>query len=126
MQTDIGAEHYVLITPVRVRVAVINAVYGAVKTMATIEYEGMWQVNRHNLVDGSTQYSITRYSDDGYVGTTTDTIYEDGCDTTDWCLFTGSHHQCEQWMRVQQVNDFIREHPERVEKFTIHVHAEAL
>ena len=59
-----------------------------------MNYEQEFQVNLHYSVNGETTTSITKYSEDGYVGNLVDTQYEDGADSTDWCIFHGSMIAC--------------------------------
>lgn len=57
------------------------------------------QVNVHTSVDGEVSTSITKYSEDGYVGRLTDTVYCDGSSYTDWCEFVGTKEECEDYIR---------------------------
>ena len=52
------------------------------------------QVNRHIDVDGAISYSMATYTEGGYVGRTTGTVYSDGVEYTDWCLFVGTEEEC--------------------------------
>lgn len=56
-----------------------------------------FQVNVTETVDGDTIAWVSRYSPDGYVGKLIDTTYEDGSDTTDWCVFSGSKQECDDY-----------------------------
>ena len=56
----------------------------------------MYQVNVSERVNGETIAWVSRFSEDGYQGKLTDTVYHDGgADTTDWCVYTGSEEECE-------------------------------
>ena len=55
----------------------------------------MYQVNVSETVDGQTIAWVSRFSEDGYRGKLIDTMYSDGADTTDWCVYTGSKEECE-------------------------------
>lgn len=61
--------------------------------------EGRYQVNISESVDGDVTPWISEWSNDGYVGTLVDTQYMDGCDTTNWCVFVGTHSECEAYIR---------------------------
>lgn len=54
-----------------------------------------YQVNISDTVDGKSTAWVSRYSPDGYVGRLTDTVYSDGSDSTDWCVFTGTKEECD-------------------------------
>lgn len=56
-----------------------------------------YQVNVSETVDGQTVAWVSRYDSNGYVGKTTDTVYADGADTTDWCIYSGSKEECEDY-----------------------------
>ena len=60
---------------------------------------GRYQVNVSESVDGDVTPWISEWSEDGYVGTLMDTQYMDGCDTTNWCVFVGTHSECEAYIR---------------------------
>lgn len=62
------------------------------------EYD-RYQVNISESVDGDITPWISEWSNDGYVGTLVDTQYMDGCDTTNWCVFVGTHSECEAYIR---------------------------
>lgn len=62
----------------------------------------MRQVNCTTSVDDISTYWISEYSEDGYVGILTDTIYEDGCDYTDWCQFVGTQEECEAYIEAKE------------------------
>lgn len=64
--------------------------------------EALYQVNKSTYVDGRSEYWVSRYSEDGYVGTLADTVYEDGADATNWCLFHGTKEECEEYVRLHQ------------------------
>ena len=64
----------------------------------TKEYD-RYQVNISESVDGDITPWISEWSNDGYVGTLVDTQYMDGCDTTNWCVFVGTHSECEAYIR---------------------------
>lgn len=61
----------------------------------------IYQVNLTEKVDGSQEYWVSKWDADGYVGITTDTVYSDGVDQTNWCLFTGTKEECEHWVALQ-------------------------
>ena len=57
------------------------------------------QVNvscRHSFQEENTYAWISDFSEDGYRGVLTDCVYADDTpnDTTDWCVFAGTHGQC--------------------------------
>ena len=56
-----------------------------------------YQVNISDTVDGKSIAWVSRYSPDGYVGRLTDTVYSDGADSTDWCVFTGAKEECDNY-----------------------------
>lgn len=58
----------------------------------------MYQVNVSESVDDEVTAWISEWSEDGYVGVLTDTVYEDGCDSTNWCVFTGTYQECEAYI----------------------------
>lgn len=58
-----------------------------------------YQVNYSEKVDGSSYFWISKYSEDGYVGILTDTVYLDGSDWTDWCQFVGTKQECEEFIK---------------------------
>lgn len=60
--------------------------------------EKIMQVNLTERVDGTREYWTSIYSEDGYVGQLVDTVYADGADTTDWCLFVGTQDECESYI----------------------------
>lgn len=53
------------------------------------------QVNRHIDVDGEINYNVVDHAEGGYVGRTTDTVYSDGAEYTDWCIFVGTEEECQ-------------------------------
>ena len=57
-----------------------------------------YQVNVSTSVDNEVTAWISQHSADGYVGTLVDTQYMDGCDTTNWCVFTGTKEECEAYI----------------------------
>ena len=57
------------------------------------------QVNVSETVDGVITPWISNWSADGYVGTLVDTVYCDGADTTNWCVFTGTQDECEAYIK---------------------------
>ena len=62
----------------------------------------MKQVNMTGRVDGSREYWVSDYAEDGYVGKLTDTVYADGSDTTDWCQFVGTQEECEAYIKEKE------------------------
>ena len=60
------------------------------------------KVNRHVSVDGDVTFTITNWSEDGYVGWLTDTVYENGSDSTYWCEFVGTQEECEEYIRTHE------------------------
>lgn len=58
-----------------------------------------YQVNISESVDGDIIPWISEWSEDGYVGRLVDTVYIDGSDTTDWCVFVGTRNECEAYIR---------------------------
>ena len=58
----------------------------------------MYQVNIHYLID-SYSASIAEFDADGYKGRVIDTVYEDGAIYTDYCVFTGSYEECEDYVK---------------------------
>ena len=62
-----------------------------------------FQVNVSTSVDDEVTPWISEWSEDGYVGVLTDTVYADGCDTTNWCVFTGTRQECEAYI-AEHVN----------------------
>lgn len=61
--------------------------------------ENLFCVNYTELVDGEHYHWISEYSKDQYTGKTVDTVYLDGCDTTDWGQFVGTHEECEAYIK---------------------------
>ena len=57
-----------------------------------------YQVNLTETVDSKTTYWMSRWSPDGYTGRTIDTQYQDGADTTDWAVFSGSEEECRKYI----------------------------
>ena len=57
-----------------------------------------YQVNVSTSVDDEVTPWISQHSADGYVGVLVDTKYMDGCDTTNWCVFVGTHKECEAYI----------------------------
>lgn len=62
----------------------------------------MKQVNYSERVDGSCEYWISDYAEDGYVGVLVDSVYMDGSDTTDWCQFVGTQEECEAYIKKME------------------------
>ena len=60
----------------------------------------MKQVNLTEKVTGESYYWVSQYDINGYVGKLTDTVYTDGADTTDWCLFVGTEEECEDYIEA--------------------------
>ena len=75
----------------------------------------LYQVNRHESVDGKVSYSVTKYSEDGYHGRTIDTEYSDGVDATDWCITTGNRVECTKYAHKMEfeakIINWLREIP---------------
>ena len=61
--------------------------------------EEYYQVNISESVDGDISVWISRYSDDGYIGVLTDTVYMDGESRTNWCVYNGTKAECENWVK---------------------------
>lgn len=60
----------------------------------------MYQVNgTYDFINDSYEYAISQYSENGYKGRLTDTVYEGGSSYTDWCLFVGDLNQCEEYIK---------------------------
>lgn len=59
----------------------------------------MKQVNISESVDGVITPWISEWSEDGYVGTLIDTVYSDGTDTTNWCVFHGTEEECKSYIK---------------------------
>ena len=57
-----------------------------------------YQVNVSTSVDDEVSAWISQHSADGYIGVLIDTQYIDGCDTTNWCVFVGTHKECEAYI----------------------------
>jgi len=64
--------------------------------------EETFQVNVITDVDNNVSYNITRYSEDGYRGTTIGTVYVDGYDSTEWCVFVGTHQECTEYIKSKK------------------------
>lgn len=64
----------------------------------------MKQVNFSEYVDGSYNYWMSDWSSDGYVGKLTDTVYMDGSDTTNWCLFVGTEEECREYIASKEAS----------------------
>ena len=58
----------------------------------------MKQVNISENVDGQVTAWISDWSEDGYVGELTDTVYSDGADRTNWCVFCGTEEECQEYI----------------------------
>lgn len=59
----------------------------------------MFQVNIHyDFISDEYSCAISEYSEDGYKGRLTDTVYEGGISYTDWCSFTGTYEECEEFI----------------------------
>lgn len=59
--------------------------------------EELYQVNVTHTINGKHIAWVSNYSPDGYVGETIDTVYEDGVESTDWCIFTGTKNECKNY-----------------------------
>lgn len=59
----------------------------------------MKQVNYTEKVNGDSYYWMSQFDENGYQGMLIDTQYEDGADTTDWCVFAGTPEECEQYIK---------------------------
>ena len=57
-----------------------------------------YQVNVSTSVDDEVSAWISQHSADGYIGVLIDTQYMDGCDTTNWCVFVGTHKECKAYI----------------------------
>lgn len=60
----------------------------------------MRQVNMSCDVSENITYWTSEWSEDGYRGYLTDTVYEDGVSYTNWCLFAGTEEQCAQFITI--------------------------
>ena len=58
-----------------------------------------FQVNHTIFWTGEEAYRITGWSSDGYKGWLTDTVYEDGCDQTNWAEFVGTYDECVEYIK---------------------------
>ena len=58
----------------------------------------MKQVNISENVDGIITPWISDWSEDGYVGELIDTVYFDGADRTNWCVFCGTEGECQEYI----------------------------
>lgn len=56
------------------------------------------QVNRHVDINDNVSFSITNYSEDGYVGILKDTDYSDGYSYTNYCEFVGIEEECQKYI----------------------------
>ena len=56
-----------------------------------------YQVNISEMVDGETIAWVSVFAEDGYRGKLPVTVYSDGADTTDWCVYAGSKEECENY-----------------------------
>jgi hypothetical protein len=61
-----------------------------------------FQVNCTVFHTGEEVYRITSWSSDGYKGWLTDTVYEDGCDQTNWAEFVGTFDECLEYIKRQK------------------------
>ena len=60
------------------------------------------QVNRHVDINDNVSFSITNYSEDGYVGILKDTVYADGYSYTNWCEFYGTEEECQKYIAEKE------------------------
>jgi hypothetical protein len=60
----------------------------------------MKQVNITENVDGVITPWISEWSEDSYVGKLIDTQYLDGADTTNWCVFSGTEEECQEYIET--------------------------
>lgn len=67
------------------------------------------QVNVTDYVDGRREYWISEYSADGYSGALVDTVYKDGCDTTNWRVFVGTEEECQQYISLAERDERLAE-----------------
>ena len=70
--------------------------------MAAMRFADHYQVNHTTLCNGTESYAIVRHDQYGYIGVTTDTVYEDGCDCTNWCEFDGTYEECKAYIHNQK------------------------
>lgn len=62
----------------------------------------MFQINKsYDCVWDEEMYFVSRYSEDGYKGRTTDNTYEDGVSYTDWCVESGFNTREEAQARAE-------------------------
>jgi len=60
-----------------------------------------FQVNHTVFHTGEEVYRISGCSSDCYQGWLTDTVYEDGCDQTNWAEFVGAYDECLKYIKTQ-------------------------
>lgn len=60
------------------------------------------QVNRHVDINDNVSFSITNYSEDGYVGILKDTVYANGYSYTNWCEFVGTEEECQKYIASKE------------------------
>lgn len=64
----------------------------------------MFQVNlSYSLIDDNFDYWVSEYSEDGYRGRLNETVYQDGVDYTEWCLFVGTKEECNNYISEQKI-----------------------
>lgn len=60
-----------------------------------------FQVNHTVFHTGEEVYRISGCSSDGYQGWLADTVYEGGCDQTNWAEFVGTYNECLKYIKTQ-------------------------
>lgn len=60
------------------------------------------QVNRHVDINDNVSFSITNYSEDGYVGILKDTVYANGYSYTNYCEFVGTEEECKNYIASKE------------------------
>ncbi len=60
------------------------------------------QVNRHVDINNNVSFSITNYSEDGYVGFLKDTVYANGYSYTNYCEFVGTEEECQKYIASKE------------------------
>lgn len=64
------------------------------------------QVNRHVDINDNVSFSITNYSEYGYVGILKDilkdTVYDNGYNYTNWCEFVGTEEECQKYIASKE------------------------
>lgn len=56
---------------------------------------------------GRYYFWVSEYCIDGYVGTLTDCVAVDDCQCTNWCVFTGTQQECEEFINTHKPEEFV-------------------